>query len=188
MKSDDDRVLVETRAWIDEIVVGLGLCPFAEASIARGGLAMVHSTATDADALALALREQIETLQSDRGRDLDGCLLIHPRVLNDFEAFNDFLDRADQELDRCGAIGVLQIASFHPAYRFAGTRPEDVGNYTNRSPYPMLHLLREVSVERALATFADPDRIPARNVERLERLGIEAIQMLLASCRERAGR
>lgn len=178
-----DIVIEETRAWIDKVVVGLGLCPFAEVSIANGGLEIHHCPATDPDELEVALDSALRELQSDPGQVFDGCLLIHPNVLTDFEAFNEFLDRADAVADRCAPAGEFQIASFHPDYRFAGTRPDDVGNYTNRSPYPMLHVLREASVERALANFPDPEGIPQRNIERLEALGLESVLRLVASCR-----
>jgi hypothetical protein len=180
-----NAVLDETRAWIENVVVGLGLCPFAQASITEGGLKMVHCDATDPKELASVLRDALLELRTDAGKAFDGYLVVHPNVLTEFESFNDFLDDADEILEASPRSGEFQIASFHPDYRFAGTQPDDVGNYTNRSPYPMLHILREASVERALANFGDPAQIPERNVEQLESLGLDAVKKLLASCKRR---
>ena len=102
-------------------------------------------------------------------------MLIHPQVLTDFLDYNDFLNVADDAIERLGLSGVLQIASFHPDYRFAGTTADDVTNYTNRSPYPMLHVLREASVEAAIASYRGSDEIPARNIETLRRLGLRRL-------------
>lgn len=178
-----DPVVEETRVWIERVVVGLGLCPFAEASIAGDGLKFVHMSSPTVDELTAALRDGVLELRSAAGKKFDSLLLIHPNVLTDFYAYNDFLARAEQVLEETGSVGDFQIASFHPRYQFAGTDPEDVENYTNRSPYPMLHLLRESSVERALANFQNPDDIPKRNVERLRRLGRDGIEKLLSGCR-----
>ncbi len=111
--------------------------------------------------------------------EIDTTLIVHPFVLEDFLDYNDFLDNADAAVDALDLQGVLQVASFHPHYQFAGAGPEDVGNYTNRSPWPTLHLLREDSVERAVAAFPDPDVIVERNLQALEELGADGWRKLL---------
>ena len=160
-----------TRAWLERAVIGLDLCPFAKAPHARGRVRIVVSAATDADALLADLQAELDTLaQADPAR-IETTLLVLPQALRDFEAFNDFLDPADALLEAMALIGVIQIASFHPDFRFADTAPGDLGNATNRSPYPTLHLLREDSVERAVAAFPDPAAIYEANLATLERLG-----------------
>jgi len=184
---DGKRVLAETRHWIDVVVVGLELCPFAKPSIDSGRLRIQISAATHPSELLELLVIELAILNGKGSREssaqaaqtLDSSLLVHPNVLRDFLEFNDFLDVANAALVAESLEGEIQIASFHPEYRFEGTEPDAVGNYTNRSPYPMLHLIREESVNRAIAKHADPEGIPARNVARLEDLGEDAMRKLL---------
>jgi hypothetical protein len=179
----EHAILEATRRWIDRVVVGLGLCPFAEPSIARNRLRMTLCGATHPEELSAALIEELQFLRSPAGEAFDSSLLIHPQTLCDFEHYNDYLDRADEILEKLSLVGVFQIASFHPRYRFAGSREDDPGNYTNRSPYPMLHLLREASVSRAIEQHPDPGSIPETNIRRLEDLGVPALDALLAACK-----
>ncbi len=173
-------VISSTRQWVEKVVVGLDLCPFARRELVRDRIRFAVTTAESPDALLDALGQELELLDRDDG--VETTLLIHPLVLQDFYDYNDFLADADHLLAMSGREGVYQIASFHPAYQFGGTRSEDVENYTNRSPYPMLHLLREASLERAIAAHPDPDGIPQRNIERMEQLGIDTLRRLLTSC------
>ena len=131
-----------------------------------------------------ALIDELLFMQSSEGQHLDSVLLVHPNALSDFERYNDFLDICDQILADLSLTGVFQVASFHPQYRFKGSEKDDGGNYTNRSPYPMLHVLRESSVAKAVRDHAQPESIPEHNVRRLETLGKEAMEAILADCLE----
>lgn len=168
--SDNDPVAA-TRRWLERAVIGLNLCPFAKAVHVRNQVRFVLSEATTADALLLELTRELEFLDAADPDMVETTLLIHPRVLADFLDYNDFLDDADAAVEALGLEGEIQVASFHPGYVFAGSDPDDIANCTNRSPYPMLHLLREDSVERAVEAYPDPDSIVERNIETLERLG-----------------
>jgi hypothetical protein len=167
----DDLVAARTRAWLRRAVVGLNLCPFARAVDAKDQVRYVVSRATDPETLLATLCDELQRLADTDPAVVDTTLLIHPGVLTDFADFNDFLDVADAAVEDLGLEGVLQVASFHPGFQFADTEPDDVTNATNRSPYPTLHLLREDSVDRAVAAFPEAEAIFERNMERLEALG-----------------
>jgi uncharacterized protein len=141
----------------------------------------VLSDATTPQSLLEILGEELLRLRDTPADEIDTTLIVHPRVLEDFLDYNDFLEDADGLVEALELDGVLQVASFHPRYHFAGTEPDDVGNYTNRSPWPTLHLLREDSVSRAVAAFPDPDAIVERNIATLEALGREGWQRRLES-------
>ncbi len=160
-----------TRQWVERAVIGLNLCPFAKAVYVRQQVRFVLSDASTPEALLEQLAEELVLLRDTPAEQIDTTLIVHPDVLADFLDYNDFLDNADAAVEALDLQGILQVASFHPDYRFAGTADDEVGNYTNRSPYPTLHLLREDSVERAVAAFPDPDVIVERNLETLEKLG-----------------
>jgi hypothetical protein len=179
----DARVLAETRAWVDRAVIGLNLCPFAKAPQVKGQLRYVVSHALDAEALLADLITELQTLAQIDPEVTETTLLVHPGVLADFLDFNDFLDLADAALDDLGLDGVIQIASFHPHYQFAGTAPDDVDNATNRSPYPTLHLIREASLDRAVAAIPDASSIFDANIATLRQLGAEGWRALQAQCR-----
>jgi hypothetical protein len=170
MGADDQAVIEETRAWLVSHVIGLNLCPFAREPHAKGRIRYAVCDAVDPEALRARLAEELGLLQTLDPVVTETTLLIHPRALVDFLAYNDFLDLADETIEELGFEGVFQIASFHPRYQFAGTEPDDVTNRTNRSPYPMLQILREASVERAVAEFPGIDEIPERNMETMRRL------------------
>lgn len=160
-----------TRIWLEAAVIGLQLCPFARAVHARGQVRWVHSRARDALALRADLLDELGHLAAADPERVDTTLLVHPDVLGDFLDFNDFLDTADAALVGLGLQGTIQIASFHPQYRFAGSAGDDMGNFSNRSPHPTLHLLREASVARAVAACAAPEAIYEQNIRTLRRLG-----------------
>lgn len=183
---DADRIVAETRAWLRHAVVGLNLCPFAKAPFGKGQVRFAVCTARRPRALLQALCDEVRTLVDAPAEQVETTLLMHPNVLQDFAAFNDFLDVADAALDALGQTGVLQIASFHPHYRFGGTAPDALGNATNRAPYPTLQLLREASVERAVAAFPDAATIFGANVRTLEALGADGWAKLRAQCRRDA--
>lgn len=166
-----DIVIARTRQWLEAAVIGLNLCPFAKAVHVRDQIGYRVSTATGTAELADDLRTALRELASTDAAICDTVLLIHPGVLADFIDYNAFLAQADRINRKLGLEGELQVASFHPDYQFADTGPDDVANATNRSPYPMLHLLRESSIERAVASYPDPERIYARNITSLRKLG-----------------
>ncbi|RPE75854.1 DUF1415 domain-containing protein [Vulcaniibacterium tengchongense] len=179
MRDLPDDPVAATRRWLERAVIGLNLCPFAKAVYAKRQVRFALSAAETPAALLEDLAAELQLLARTDPRRIDTTLLIHPRVLADFLDYNDFLDRADAAVAALGLEGTIQVASFHPQYRFAGTGPDDIGNCTNRSPYPMLHLLREDSVARAVAAFPDPEAIVARNLATLEALGREGWERLL---------
>ena len=166
-----ELAIAETRAWVRRAVIGLNLCPFARAVDAKDQIRYVFSDATDPETLLATLVVELQRLADTDPALVDTTMLIHPRVLGDFEDFNDFLELADAAVEDLDLDGVLQVASFHPRFQFADTEPDDVTNATNRSPYPTLHLLREDSVDRAVAAFPEAEAIFERNMETLEKLG-----------------
>jgi uncharacterized protein len=147
------------------------LCPFAERVYKAEQVRYRVSDQSSAAGLLQELRDELMYLHEREAAECETTLLIHPRVLNNFIEYNDFLAVCEAAVTDLGLEGELQIASFHPQYRFAGTEASDIENYTNRSPYPMLHVLREASIERALAGVADPDEIYRRNIRTLRELG-----------------
>ena len=161
-----------TQAWLEKAVIGLGLCPFAKAVHSKGQIRWVESLAGTPQELLIELGAELQALAAADPIRIDTTMLVHPHVLRDFEDYNDFLDLADALLDELELDGVLQIASFHPDYRFAGSTGDAMGNFSNQSPYPTLHLLRETSVAQAVAAFPDAASIYERNIETLERLGL----------------
>ena len=167
-----------TRNWLEKAVIGLNLCPFAKAVHVKQQVRFVLSDASTPEALLEQLAEELLLLRDTPADEVDTTLLVHPDVLQDFLDYNDFLDNADAAVEALDLGGILQVASFHPDYQFAGTAPQDISNYTNRAPFPTLHLLREDSVSRAVAAFPEADSIVDRNIETLDRLGIEGWRKL----------
>lgn len=176
-----EAAVASTRRWLEVAVIGLNLCPFAKAVHVKRQIRYAVTAASDADGLLAELRRELERLASADPDELDTTLLIHPRALTGFIDYRFFLPRADALVRRLGLEGELQVASFHPAYEFGDSAPEDVANCTNRSPYPMLHLLREASIERAVAAFPDASRIYERNVATLRSLGHEGWRRLFVA-------
>ena len=171
--------IADTRRWLERAVIGLNLCPFAKAVHAKGQVRWVLSDASTPEALLAELGEELAFLRDADPAEVDTTLIVHPEVLQDFVDYNDFLGDADNLVEVMELDGVLQVASFHPQYQFADSHPDDIENFTNRSPYPTLHLLREDSVSRAVEAFPDPDVIVERNVETLQKLGREGWDALL---------
>lgn len=175
----DEQVLADTRRWIERAVIGLNLCPFAKAVYVKEQVRLVVSRARHLDGFLDDLDRELELLKSTPAEEVDTTLLIHPTLFPDFLVFNDLLDVVDEVLEEHELDGVLQVAPFHPDFRFEGTEPDDVTNATNRAPYPTLHLLREDSVERATASGDSADTIVARNLDSLRRLGADGWRALL---------
>ena len=178
----EEQVVAATRHWIEKAVIGLNLCPFARAVWVKNQVRIVVSTARHVDGLLDDLDRELELLAATPPERIDTTLIVHPTLFPDFEVFNDFLGVADEVVAEHDLEGVIQVASFHPDYRFEGTEPEDITNATNRSPFPTLHLLREDSVARAVASEGgDADAIVARNMDTLRRLGPQGWRELLSA-------
>jgi hypothetical protein len=175
----EERVIADTRRWLAKVVIGLRLCPFAAAPFVQERIRYRVSERHSTDELVQELAQELRHLRAADPRLCETSLLIHPYVLNDFGDYNQFLDQADATLAALDLVGEVQIASFHPDYRFAGSAPDDMQNYSNRSPYPMLHLLREDSVTRAVATYPEIDAIGERNMTTLIELGHDGWRALL---------
>ncbi|WP_301102099.1 DUF1415 domain-containing protein [Propionivibrio sp.] len=167
-----DEAVAATRKWLERAVIGLNLCPFAKAVHVRKQVRYVLSEAGDSDTLLADLERELHYLAAVSPDETDTTLLIHPYVLGAFDDFTDFLDLVDVVVRTQGLAGTLQVAHFHPDYCFSDTEPGDLGNYTNRSPYPTLHLIREASLDRAVAAFPEAATIYERNIETLEGMGL----------------
>jgi hypothetical protein len=171
--ADHATIIAQTQKWLEKAVIGLNLCPFAKAVHIKNQIRYVVTDAATDEELMQVLMDELELLAEASPEKIDTTLIIHPQVLNDFEDYNDFLDVADGALEEMDLDGILQVASFHPDYQFADTGKNDIGNYTNRSPYPTLHLLREESVDRAVEAFPEAEDIFEKNIETMEKLGHE---------------
>lgn len=167
------QIVNEVQHWLDRVVVGLNLCPFAAEPNRKGQIKIHISPARTEEALLIDLQGELRELDRRSPTDLETTLLVIPHMLHAFDAYNDFLALVDALLQTFGWEGDYQVASFHPNYCFANTEPDDPENLTNRSPYPILHLLREASISDALNSYADPDQIPARNIQTVRHLSLE---------------
>lgn len=168
-----EQVIADTQCWLERAVIGLNLCPFAKSVHIKNQIRYVVSEASTPQALLQELRHEFEVLAEANPKKIDTTLLIHPYVLTDFLDFNDFLEVVDEALQEVDLIGILQVASLHPAYQFADTELNDISNFSNRSPYPTLHILREESVDAAVAAFPEAEQIFEKNIATLEKLGHE---------------
>ena len=174
----DEQVLNQTRHWLEKAVIGLNLCPFAKAVYVKNQVRLVVSHARHADDFLEDLDRELDLLVATPASEIDTTLLIHPTLFEDFLDFNDFLEVAEGVVDEHALEGVVQLASFHPKFQFDGTEPDDIGNYTNRAPFAMLHLLREESVEKAVEAFPEAESIFEQNIATLEKLGVEGWKAL----------
>jgi len=175
----ESQIVADTQAWLDKAVIGLNLCPFAKAVVAKQQVRMVVCMDSEPEQVLQMLQQEMQLLVDTDAAVLDTTLLIAPNLLPDFLDFNEFLFDCDSVLVSMELEGVLQIADFHPRYQFAGTQPDDISNFTNRAPYPTLHLLREESIDKAVAAFPDASLIYERNVQVLEALGKEGWEGLV---------
>jgi hypothetical protein len=171
--AEHDTIIADTVAWLEKAVIGLNLCPFAKAVHVKKQVRYIVSAADTPEQLLQDLVDELQTLADSDPESIDTTLLIHPYVLNDFLDYNEFLDVVDAAVEDMDLAGELQVASFHPQYQFADTHINDIGNFTNRAPYPTLHLLREDSIERAVEAFPEASDIFEKNIETLEKLGLE---------------
>ncbi|MFM0733513.1 DUF1415 domain-containing protein [Paraburkholderia sediminicola] len=174
-----DAVIAATRHWLTEAVIGLNLCPFAKAVHVKGQIRYAVSDAVDREAVLTDLETEIQALVAANPEMVDTTLLIFPQALGDFLDYNDGLFFAERMIKQLRLEGIIQIASFHPHYQFEGSEPDDIENYTNRAPYPIFHLLRENSIERAVQAFPDAEDIYERNQETLRRIGLKGWNELM---------
>jgi len=173
-------LIQHTQKWLSSVIIGHTLCPFAKREVDRGSIR--YAVVESGDPQTQLEHVMTECTLLDTDTDVETTLLIFPNGLNEFQDYLDALDLANALLDAQGYCGIYQLASFHPDYRFEGVPPDDVSHYTNRSPYPIIHILREASVERVLKTYPHPDLIPKRNIEKMRGLGIDIMQGLLKAC------
>lgn len=173
------NVVAETRDWLTKAVIGLNLCPFAKAVQVKDQIRFAVSDATDAEGVLTDLQDELALLAETDPEKVDTTLLIIPDALDDFLDFNDFEELSDRLLKRMRLVGEVQVATFHPQFQFAETQPDDIENYTNRSPYPILHLLREDSIDRAVESFPDASEIYEKNIETMNKLGLEGWKKLM---------
>lgn len=166
-------VMEDTVRWLERAVIGLNLCPFAKGVHVKGQVHYVVSAATEADTLLEDVRRELLALSDISPEVRDTTLLMAPHCMAEFLDFNDFTAVVDDLIQELDLGGLLQVAFFHPQFQFAGTQLDDVSNCTNRTPYPTLHLLREESIDRAVAVFPEADAIFERNIEVLENLGAQ---------------
>ncbi|MGR6806869.1 DUF1415 domain-containing protein [Sphaerotilus natans] len=167
----DAQAVADTVEWLEKAVIGLNLCPFAKAVHVKQQIRYHVSHATDAEGLLQELVSELELLAEAAPEKIETTLLIHPQALTDFMDFNDFLEVADAVVEELQLDGILQVASFHPDYQFDETHADDIENFSNRSPWPTLHLIREASIDAAVEAFPDAADIYERNIETLQRLG-----------------
>lgn len=179
---DIETIIARTRCWIERVVVELNVCPFARKPYEGGKVRYAVSAAERPEDLLDEVQRELELLRATDAGEIETTVLIHPYVLNDFLDYNDFLAIVDALIEGGGYEGEFQVASLHPDYQFAGTEADDAENYTNRSPYPILHLLREAELTRAIAGYARPDKIPERNIRTLEKIGAARMREILDEC------
>ena len=178
MSLDHDTITFDTQNWLTKAVIGLNLCPFAKAVHVKNQIRYKVSDADTPEALLQDLIDELALLRDADPQQIDTTLLVHPATLTDFLDYNDFLDVVDATIIDMDLEGILQVASFHPDYQFEGTEADDIENYSNRSPYPTLHLIRESSLEQAVAAFPDAEDIYDNNIETLRKLGHEGWKKL----------
>ncbi len=181
LKVTNEQAIARVRAWIKRFVVDLNLCPFARPVVSSDVLRIVACESASPEGIATLLVTELHLLSQSEESDIITSVLVFPEGLEDFYAYLRFLDDAQTVLEQMGLDGEIQLASFHPDYRFEGEPMDAVGHFTNRAPYPLIHMLRETMVTTALETYPNPERIPERNIQTLERLGLAGIERLLHS-------
>lgn len=176
----DSSIIEHTNNWIKSVVIGLNFCPFAAKAVIQN---TIHYSVLQTATLPSALEElEKQLLLLDTDAKLETTLIIFPNDFENFQSYLDLVKKAERLLSKLNYDGVYQIASFHPEYCFANTDENDPSNYTNRSVYPMLHLLREESITKALSTFKNPEMIPERNIDLAREKGLKYMQVLRAAC------
>ena len=170
-----DAIEQQVRQWLEQVVIGLNLCPFAGLPYRNGQVRIAVSQAATEDTLLADLQRELALIDQTPASTLETTLLVVPGMLTGFDAYNEFLTPVDDLLRQEGWEGKYQVATFHPQYRFRGARDDDPGNLTNRAPWPILHILREASITQALADYPDPATIPERNIDKMHSLTSQEI-------------
>jgi len=181
VSTSNEQAIRRVRAWIERFVVDLNLCPFARPVVSSDALRIVACKSASPEAIATLLITELDRLSQSPESDIATSVLVFPEGLEDFDDYLGLLDDAQTVLEEMGLAGEIQIASFHPDYRFEGEPVDAVSHFTNRAPYPLIHLLRETMVTTAVKNYTNPERIPVRNIQTLERLGLAGIERLLHS-------
>ncbi len=176
--ADQQQVIDAMRLWLEKAVIGLNLCPFARSVYVNNQVRIVVSDARHVDAFLETLDDELDLLANTDAKEIDTTLLVHPALFPDFLDFNEIAGIAEEAVIEHELEGILQVASFHPRFQFEGTEPDDIGNYTNRAPYPTLHLIREESLARAVEAYPDPETIYQRNIETMRKLGLDGWRAL----------
>ncbi len=184
MRPDPAAAALHTRRWLADFVVGLNLCPFARPLLEDPSLRIAVCDATGGEGLRRAFLSELDLLQSSPEAQVATSLLVFTAALAEFDDYLDFLDEAQSLLEAAGLSGLVQLASFHPDYRFDGEAPDSAGHYSNRAPWPTIHFIREDMLSRVLGDYPDPDKIPARNIATLERLGVAELERRWQSLRD----
>jgi len=172
------HVIQQTKNWVKEIVIGLNLCPFAARPFNDNTIDyIVASTQDEKPAIEQHLHQLADCFSKlDNSAEIDTCLLIFPETYDQFDDYLELLDLSNLLLDDLHYSGIYQLASFHPEYLFDDTQEDDASNFTNRSPYPMLHIIREIDLEKAIANYPDVEAIPENNIKKLQEIGFEEMQ------------
>lgn len=174
------EIIQQTKNWVERIVVGFNFCPFAKREVLRNSIRYLVSTPSSMELVMLEFVEELKRMDADE--TIETTLIIYPKLFGDFEEYLDLVDMGQSFLQQLGYEGTYQLASFHPKYCFADVEQDDASNFTNRSPYPTLHLIREKSIERALEHYDDPESIPDRNIAFAREKGREVLQKILLDC------
>ena len=174
-----ETIIRTTKNWLEKVVIGLNLCPFAKKELVKDRIRFAVSDSKTDEELLMELNSELEFIFAND--DVETTLLIMSNHLKDFYDYNQFLDLADALIEQMDFLGEFQIASFHPDYQFAETEIDDVENYTNRSPYPILHILREASLEKVIESYPDVEKIPESNIALLREMGLGKITGLFSS-------
>lgn len=176
---NQEEAIQKTKTWISKFVIGLKLCPFAKKPFEENKVRYVYLESNSEEKLLMKLAEELLFLKQNPKEETETSLIVHPHVLSEFDAYLDFIEVGNALINSMQMEGLIQIASFHPSYEFAGEPAQDPANYTNRSPYPMIHLLREASLTAAIDAHGNAESIPERNIDLLRDLGLEAIQRII---------
>ncbi|WP_404473417.1 DUF1415 domain-containing protein [Vreelandella venusta] len=180
MQATDSTIIEQTLAWVSSFIVEHDICPFAKRELDRGS---IRVEVVRSKKLEVALEELVAEIEwLNEHPDTETTLLVFPTLFKSFEHYLDYVEVAESLLEEQGYEGIYQLATFHPDYCFADANPEDASNYTNRSPYAMVHLLREASVEKAIAFYGDTAKIPERNIAHLTNMGSAAAEAALQRC------
>lgn len=177
---DKNDIVKATKNWVENVVIDLNLCPFAKKEFLRNSIRFEVSEAKTEQELLFKLIKELELISENK--EIETTLLIHPYILEKFEDYIQFLALADDLLVQMEYEGVFQIASFHPQYQFAETNIDSAENYTNRSPFPMVHILREESLERAIENYPNTQLIPEENIKKMNEMGVDKMRLLLQNC------